>query len=536
MVKARIAQLVEHNLAKVGVVGSNPISRSFFARMVELVDTQDLKSCGPYSPCGFKSHSGYSFLIYRVIRKLFYFFLFLVLNGCQTSYHKEEKNLIKDYVSTPETSYRYEIVDTVLGDGWKEYKVRMVSGSWLDKTNFDDSSNDWWHWVSIIVPDDLDNANSMMVIGSGSTQDFTWDNHGNKKTNSQYLKAALKTKSIISEINNVPFQPIDFSEDAKEGRYEDDLIAYSWIQFLEGGAKELEWLPRFPMTRAVVRAMDVVQEISEKINNPVDSFFVTGASKRGWVTWTTAIADDRVMGIAPVVIDLLNLYPSFQHHWKVYGEWSPAIDDYVKEDIMNWTESKEYEKLIEITDPYSYRSSLDMPKYIINASSDEFFVTDSWQFYWDDLFGEKHLQYIPNAGHGLYGTYVTDDLINFYNKKINKKEVPNYEWSVDQNIFNIIVDPSSDYRIKKWSINNSERDFRLYKVGESWKSNDIIKNKDGKYSITIDNPVSGYSAHFIEIIFGQELKESISFTTGTVVLPNKYPFPKFVIPNPKGKR
>ena len=30
-----------------------------FARMVELVDTQDLKSCGPYSPCGFKSHSGY---------------------------------------------------------------------------------------------------------------------------------------------------------------------------------------------------------------------------------------------------------------------------------------------------------------------------------------------------------------------------------------------------------------------------------------------------------------------------------------------
>ena len=472
-------------------------------------------------------------------RKLLYSFFAIsifVLIGCRTSSQKNEKNLIKDYVSIIDPSYRYDMVDTIVGDGWKEYKVRMVSGSWLDKTNFDDSSNDWWHWVSIIVPDDLDNSNSMMVIGSGSTHDFTWDNHGNKKTNSQYLKAALKTKSIISEINNIPFQPIDFSEDGKEGRYEDDLIAYSWRQFLEGGAKELEWLPRFPMTRSVVRAMDVVQEISDEINNPVDSFFITGASKRGWVTWTTAIADDRVMGIAPVVIDLLNLYPSFQHHWKVYGEWSPAIDDYVKEDIMNWTESKEYEKLIEITDPYSYRSSLDMPKYIINASSDEFFVTDSWQFYWDDLVGEKHLQYLPNAGHGLYGTYVTDDLINFYNNTINKKEVPNYEWSVDQNTFSIIVDPSSDYQIKKWSINNSERDFRIYKVGESWKSDEIIKSKDGKYSITIDNPVSGYSAHFIEIIFGQELKESISFTTGTVVLPNKYPFPKFVIPNPKGKR
>ena len=472
----------------------------------------------------------FHFLLNFAVILMFTFF------GCNSSFKNDDKTSLIDYVNSPDPSFGYYMVDTIIGDGWKEYKIRMVSGSWLDKNDFDDNSNEWWHWISVIVPDNLEKSTSMMVIGSGSTQDFSLERYGNKKTNSQYLKAALTTKSIISEINNVPFQPINFSGDNKLGRYEDDLIAYSWRQFLEGGAKESEWLPRFPMTRAVVRAMDVVQEISNEINNPVDSFFVTGASKRGWVAWTTAIADDRVMGIAPVVIDLLNLYPSFQHHWKVYGEWSPAIDDYVKEDIMNWTESKEYEKLIEITDPYSYRFSLNMPKYIINASSDEFFVTDSWQFYWDDLIGEKHLQYLPNAGHGLYGTYVTDDLINFYNQVINKKESPYYEWSIDQNTFNINIDPSADYQIKKWSINNSERDFRIYKVGEGWKSDDIIKNKDGKYSITIDNPESGYSAYFIEIIFDLKLNESISFTTGTAVLPNKYPYSKFVIPNPKGKR
>ena len=44
---ARIAQLVEHDLAKVGVASSSLVSRSFKdARMVESVDTQDLKSCG----------------------------------------------------------------------------------------------------------------------------------------------------------------------------------------------------------------------------------------------------------------------------------------------------------------------------------------------------------------------------------------------------------------------------------------------------------------------------------------------------------
>ena len=456
--------------------------------------------------------------------------------GCNSSLKNDDKTLLIDYVNSHDPSFRYDMVDTIIGDGWKEYKIRMASGSWLDKNNFDNNSNEWWHWISVIVPDNLEKSTSMMIIGSGSTQDFSLERYGNKKTNSQYLKAALTTKSIISEINNVPFQPINFSGDNKLGRYEDDLIAYSWRQFLEGGAKDSEWLPRFPMTRAVVRAMDVVQDISNEINNPVDSFFVTGASKRGWVAWTTAIADDRVMGIAPVVIDLLNLYPSFQHHWKVYGEWSPAIDDYVKEDIMNWTESKEYEKLIEITDPYSYRFSLNMPKYIINASSDEFFVTDSWQFYWDDLVGEKHLQYLPNAGHGLYGTYVTDDLINFYSKAINQKRLPYYEWSIDQNIINLIIEPSAHYKIKKWSINNSERDFRIYKVGEAWTSEDIDKNKNGKYSISIDNPDSGYTAQFVEIIFDSDSEESISITTGTVITPNKYPYSKFVIPNPKGTR
>ena len=45
---AEIAQLVEHNLAKVGVASSSLVFRSLFkdARMVESVDTRDLKSLG----------------------------------------------------------------------------------------------------------------------------------------------------------------------------------------------------------------------------------------------------------------------------------------------------------------------------------------------------------------------------------------------------------------------------------------------------------------------------------------------------------
>jgi hypothetical protein len=61
--QAKVAHLVEHDLAKVGVAGSSPVFRSkspssfgggiFFeqtALVVELVDTQDLKSCGQQWP------------------------------------------------------------------------------------------------------------------------------------------------------------------------------------------------------------------------------------------------------------------------------------------------------------------------------------------------------------------------------------------------------------------------------------------------------------------------------------------------------
>ncbi len=55
---AKIAQLVEHDLAKVGVAGSSPVFRSKDARMVELVDTQDLKSCGHCGRVGSSPTSG----------------------------------------------------------------------------------------------------------------------------------------------------------------------------------------------------------------------------------------------------------------------------------------------------------------------------------------------------------------------------------------------------------------------------------------------------------------------------------------------
>ena len=449
-----------------------------------------------------------------------------ILSGC-TSPHN---NHMKDYVTKADPAFRYEVAETFNGEGWTEHRVKMVSGTWLTKQEV--NHPEWWHWVTIVVPNEVTETEALMVIGGGSTED-----EKPQAANELLVQAAVGTKSIIAEISNIPFQPLNYVNDEKDDRFEDDLIAYGWRQYLEGGAKDedVEWLAHIPMTRAVVRAMDVVQEISMDLSKPVDSFVVAGASKRGWATWTTAIVDDRVIAIIPVVIDMLNVESSFNHHWRCYGAWSPAINDYINEGIMDWTGSKEYARLLELVEPYSFIDQLTLPKFLINATGDEFFITDSWQFYWDDLVGDKYIQYVPNANHGLNGTYNLGSLVAFYNAVITESAIPKVDWSVSADSIYLEVLSDVDYKVTKWeAVNENARDFRVPVIGRVWKDSELSKTSNNQYAIHFPAPEKGYKAGMLEIVFDSGTEVPFTFTTGTVVTPNTYPFGPFKPDVPKG--
>ena len=55
-----------------------------------------------------------------------------------------------------------------------------------------------------------------------------------------------------------------------------------------------------------------------------------------------------MVAIVPIVIDLLNVVPSFQHHYGAYGFWAPAVGDYVEMGIMNWMGTPEFAALMKI--------------------------------------------------------------------------------------------------------------------------------------------------------------------------------------------
>src|SRR5262249_2671825 len=150
------------------------------------------------------------------------------------------------------------------------------------------------------------------------------------------------------------------------------------------------WLPRLPMVKSAVRAMDTITafmagEQGGKV--AVDKFVVAGGSKRGWTTWLTGAVDPRVVPMIPIVIDLVHVRACSINHFCSYGFWAQAIGDYSRHKVQERADTPEYAELLRIVDPYSYRNRFTMPKFIMNAGGDQYFPPDSSKFYFGDLPG-----------------------------------------------------------------------------------------------------------------------------------------------------
>src|SRR5699024_9817399 len=183
--------------------------------------------------------------------------------------HRKVNNPLADYVYTPDDAFEYEISLQEKKDGYTLYVIRMVSQEWLTQEEVTDPV--WWHWVTMVVPDGEIPETGFVFIGGGNR-----DKKMPEKASDQILQIALHSNTAVAEIHNIPNQPVVFLEDDFGPRKEDELIAFGWRKFMEagGGEDNAEWMARLPMTKAVVRAMDVITDITLKENpsSAVDKF------------------------------------------------------------------------------------------------------------------------------------------------------------------------------------------------------------------------------------------------------------------------
>ena len=82
--------------------------------------------------------------------------------------------------------------------------------------------------------------------------------------------------------------------------------------------------------------MDAVQEMMyQEHSASIGRFCVTGASKRGWTSWTLAAVDyERVKCVMPVMMDTINLNPVLHNHYRSLGNWTVQFRPYWLERVL----------------------------------------------------------------------------------------------------------------------------------------------------------------------------------------------------------
>ena len=164
---------------------------------------------------------------------------------------RAEETALDRYVKKPDPTYAWRVVRERKVDGATQFVVDLKSQTW--RTEKDVNQPVWQHWVTIVKPDRPASKTAFLFISGGA-------NGGDPPASAEdrTIQIARATNTVAVELRMVPNQPLIFHGDGKP-RKEDDLIAYTWDQFLKTGDET--WPARLPMVKSVVRAMDCVQEL-----------------------------------------------------------------------------------------------------------------------------------------------------------------------------------------------------------------------------------------------------------------------------------
>ncbi|GIW99667.1 MAG: hypothetical protein KatS3mg111_3000 [Pirellulaceae bacterium] len=426
-----------------------------------------------------------------------------------------ERTPIDAYVAQPDEAFQWKVVSDQSSAAGRSLVIEFVSQNWLTEQEVNRTT--WKHWLTVAVPPATRSSTALLWIGGGSNR-----NEAPSGPDGRLQTIARASNTLVAEVKMVPNQPLEFHGDGVP-RTEDDLIAYTWNQFLETG--DPRWPARNAMVKAAVRAMDVLQLLADQDDAlpPLERFVVAGASKRGWTTWLTGAMDPRVRAIAPIVIDVLNVEPNIRHHFAAYGFWAPAVGDYVEHGITQKIGHPRMPDLIRLVDPYAYRQRLTMPKLILNAAGDQFFPPDSSHYYYDSLPGPKLIRYVANDDHSLKRGNALQTLIAWYVAILQERPLPEVSWQLnDDGMLSIRSDQQPIAARLYWCHNPSARDFRLETIGPAFQAREL--SPAARMDVPLDTKDQGWTAHFVELEYDVGAESPLVISTEVFILPDVLPF------------
>jgi PhoPQ-activated pathogenicity-related protein len=430
------------------------------------------------------------------------------------------KNALDAYVAKPDPAFAWKVDHAVSGPGWHGAVLDMTSQTWLTAKEVDKPV--WKHWLTVIIPDTVTHKDAFLYIDGGSNT-----SPAPKDAAARWVKMALETHSVVTELDDVPNEPLRFTEDPKP-RTEDAIIAYQQAKFIKD-RNPLD-LVRLPMVKSGTQAMTAVQQYLASVSGApkIDGFVVSGGSKRAWTTWLVGAIDRRVVGIIPIVINVLDVDATGRHHWEAMGYFSPALTDYVQNHLIPDQIGKPgWAEVNKIEDPLNYRDrpAMKMPKYIINSVGDQYFPPDNTRFSYHLLPQVKRLRMIPNTNHSTAGSDISDSITAFYNAVLNRQTPPDYSWVVRKDGAIVVKSPVKPTEVRLWQGNDPKaRDFRLETIGKAFTSTVLTPGPDGTWVGKVDKPAAGWTAYFVELTYPSSSPYPFKFTTEVSVIPDTLPY------------
>lgn len=434
------------------------------------------------------------------------------------------RNALDAYVAKRDPSFHWSVDHAISGPGYHGAVLALTSQTWLDASQVDKPV--WTHWLTVIVPDQVKHRTGFLYIDGGANTD-----PAPKAAAERWAKMAVETHSVVSTLSDVPNQPLRFSETPDKARVEDQIIAYQQAKFAKSGKRDFTQLVRLPMVKSGAAAMTAVQqylasEAGGKL--PLDGFVVSGGSKRAWTAWLVAATDRRVRGVIPIVINVLNVDATIRHHWEAMGYFSPAIGDYVENGLVpGLIGSPGMNAVQKIEDPLNYRDrpAMRMPKFVINASGDQYFPPDNTKFGYHLLPEVKRLRMLPNSNHSTAGTDIMDSVTAFYDAVLNHRPIPGYAWRVRKDGAIVVSTTAKPSEVNLWQATNPKaRDFRVDTIGKSFTATKLSPGADGRYVGKVERPASGFTAYFVELTFPSSGPHPFKFSTEVSVIPDVLPY------------
>lgn len=345
---------------------------------------------------------------------------------------------LKEYLENHkgEVLWNFEKVQT-MDDGTQIHYLHVRSQVW--------KGIEWNNNVALIYPPEVKHEElAVLLIAKGFSRDVE---------ENLWIAKAFGVPFCV--VGNVPNQPL-FG-----GYSEDDLIAYTFVKFME--TKEADWPLLFPMVQSVVAAMDAIEEYTTSIGGKIEGFVVTGASKRGWTTWLTAAVDERVKAIIPIVYDNLNLPKQMPHQLEMWGAYSEKISPYTKRGLPDLLSSSQGIELVKMVDPFFLRDALGIPKFIVIATNDRYWPIDAVNLYINEMPGENYILYIPNDRHDISNlAYLVLNAGSFTTALLEGK-LPELNWEFQFEEDSIAVSWNINSMVEEinlWSARSVNTDFR----------------------------------------------------------------------------